>query len=573
MEAVVEETLNFVECPRKKEIEEKCRMVELKKLLISYGLKDFSIADRDCAEMLVYYILRQDRPSAMQDALHVVSFYSHLSRMNAHLFRAKYLAEANREAELVELVKSLPSSEAVVLTERFVRYAQLVLSSIFPKTSKIIYSKAACVAIRLRLKLNSDDEFLEEDFRKLFSAIESISNLQVEFDEFLSVEEYSFASFRKEILTRYLNNGFTKSEKNESTDVLDDEEEANQALFSRSAERKQGKSNALKCKSLCRLAELLNIQREEFSFELTSKAIADGKPTDAIAICKELYEIIDGSEAGLMLMKVVRLLCDHFKHAENCGETMVKVGSEIHELAQLALLSSPGDQLADCLQLCRVTHSILDALNQCESGAYMSTVDCITAPTDISQELSWFDDLYVEDGLVLDSQKILPQLFIIASDCQPCVNQCSAKFSHSRFQCILQPLPAALASPFGTLSDAVSYLRDSNQVELACRVAMESVSLTMEYMNSRPTCLSNTDEASLLLPNLRRTVTDIHEMTVAALHKIFVCKRPDICLAFAYVCSLPKKVAFDCLASLTKSAGLKYKRVGYIAQVGCDTLL
>lgn len=568
MESVVEETLNFDGCPKKKEIQEKCRMVEFRKLLISYGLRNFSITDRDCAEMLVYYVLSQDRPLAMHDALHVVAFYSHLNRAGVFLFRAKFLVETGREAEMVELVKNLPSSEAAELCERFVRYAQIVLSSTFPKSLKILYSTAACVVIRLLRKLNSEDEWLQEDYGKLYSAFEGVSKLQVEFDKFLSVEEYASTCFRQEFFKRCLRNGFAKSKENVS-----DDEKADQDLLLQGSERKQGRSNGHKCKSIYRLAMLLNIQREELSFELASKAIAEGKPGDAIAICKELVETVGGSEAGLVLMKVVHLLCNYFKHATDCGEMLAKVGSEIHELAQLALLHVPGDLLVDCLQLCRSTNLAFAAWNQCESGAYMSTIDYHTAPSFSSQELSCVDDLFVEDGLVLDSNKILPHLFTIASECLPCVKQRSPKFLHSRLQCTLQPPLATLASLFGTLSDIVNYLRDSAQVELACRVAMESVTLTMEYMASHPTCLSNSGEASLLLPNLGKLVSAVREMTVGALHKIFVSQRPDLCLAFAYVCSLPKQVAFDCLGSLTKSAGLQYKRVGFIAQVGCDTSL
>lgn len=571
LETVVEETLSFDECPKKKEIQEKCRMVEFRKLLISYGLRNFSITDRDCAETLVYYILRQDLPSAVKDALHVVAFYSHLNRAGVYLFRAKFLVECGREAELVELVKSLPSSEAAELSKRFVRYAQIVLSSTFPKSLKISYSTAACVVIRLLLKLNSEDEWIQDDYGKLFSAFEGISNLQVEFDEFLSVEEYASECFRKEFLVRCLRNGFAKGKENVS-----DDEKTDRDLLLRGAERKRGKSDGRKCKSVRRLAELLNIQREELGFELASKAIAEGKPADAIAICKELVETVGGSEAGLVLMKVVHLLCNHFKHATtDCGEMMsADVSSEIHELAQLALLSVPGDQLVDCLQLCRTTHLVSAAWNQCESGAYMSTVDCLTAPSSGSaQELSCVNDLFVEDGLVLDSRKILPQLFTVASDCLPSVRHRGPKFLHGRLQCTSQPPLATLASLFGTLSDVVDYLRDSAQVELACRVAAESIALTMEYMASHPTCLSNSDEASLLLPNSGKLVNAIREMTVGALHKIFVCQRPDLGLAFAYVCSLPKQVVIDCLGSLTKSAGLQYKRVGFIAQVGCDVLL
>ena len=47
-------------------------------------------------QTLLYYILKQDRPSALQDAARVVDTFSNLTMTQAHLFRARFLVENQR---------------------------------------------------------------------------------------------------------------------------------------------------------------------------------------------------------------------------------------------------------------------------------------------------------------------------------------------------------------------------------------------------------------------------------------------------------------------------------------------
>ena len=59
-------------------------------------------------QTLLYYILKQDRPSALQDAARVVDTFSNLTMTQAHLFRARFLVENQRVSRMFALDTHVP---------------------------------------------------------------------------------------------------------------------------------------------------------------------------------------------------------------------------------------------------------------------------------------------------------------------------------------------------------------------------------------------------------------------------------------------------------------------------------
>ena len=70
-------------------------MVRLRGMLIDYELRQFNMSDARAARRLVFYILSQDRDTALRDALAVVSAYD-LPEDTAYFFRIKQLVGKNR---------------------------------------------------------------------------------------------------------------------------------------------------------------------------------------------------------------------------------------------------------------------------------------------------------------------------------------------------------------------------------------------------------------------------------------------------------------------------------------------
>ena len=70
--------------------------MELRQLLTSYDMRHYDVSVTDSAEMLLQYILKQDRETALEDGLHVVAVYDHLNRHHAYIYRLTFLVQANR---------------------------------------------------------------------------------------------------------------------------------------------------------------------------------------------------------------------------------------------------------------------------------------------------------------------------------------------------------------------------------------------------------------------------------------------------------------------------------------------
>ncbi|KAJ3146968.1 Kinetochore-associated protein 1 [Geranomyces michiganensis] len=100
---------------RNDELREQYRLLKLKRMLVSYGIKTFNIADKNLAKSLPPRILsRLDFVHAMKDALQVVSAYHHLSKMEAYGIRLVNLFEAgliDRALRLLRTGEEEPSTD------------------------------------------------------------------------------------------------------------------------------------------------------------------------------------------------------------------------------------------------------------------------------------------------------------------------------------------------------------------------------------------------------------------------------------------------------------------------------
>lgn len=571
MEMVVKETLAMADCPRAKEIEEKCRMVELEKLLVTYGLRDVSLADRYSAENLACYILSQDQSSAVEDALHVASFYSHLDEMHVYLLRAKFLVERRRPDELRQLFDGLAPPVAIKLGERFLTSCQLALSSFLSKSENAVYTQACCDVVRVLLKLHAGDVEQRDAYKKILGVMESICSLQQEFGEYPSVEEYGSEKYRTECLKRYVGKVFGECGKHDvKGDGATDGNKREEEVPPWNPERKRGRSNRSPHSSLYRLAELLKVPREDVCLELATVAIDRYDTATAISICNEIRETVPDVRAGPVLMTVAHKLSAVALDAER-SKRFPNLASEVHDLAQMAASSVPSALLLESLELHRITRIAAATWNQCESGDYQSAVNSVGRASGDALTLPDVDDIYVEDGLVLDSARVLPLVGAIDFNSLLHLRQSRSMFLQNWVWTSPEALSETLVSLFSATWNVIDYLRDNAQVELALGFAMESVALATEFLASRPTILERSNDentlASTLLGNIGKLVNGVQEMLVATLQKVFLCRHPDLPMAMACLCSLPKQVSIDCLKNLAKMAGCQYKRAGYVAQV------
>ncbi|KAJ1974608.1 hypothetical protein H4R35_003528, partial [Dimargaris xerosporica] len=90
------------------ELREQYRLMQLRKMLLTYGIRIFNISNMALAKGLVKYITAQvDVPTAITDALQVVRAYHHLRATDAyvwHLQRLAWVGATNRMAAVVDLL-------------------------------------------------------------------------------------------------------------------------------------------------------------------------------------------------------------------------------------------------------------------------------------------------------------------------------------------------------------------------------------------------------------------------------------------------------------------------------------
>ncbi|KAJ3169831.1 hypothetical protein HDU88_000470 [Geranomyces variabilis] len=92
---------------RNDELREQYRLLKLKRMLVSYGISTFNIADKNLAKSLLPRILsRLDFEHAIKDAFQVVSAYHHLSKMEAYRIRLINLFEAGLADRALSLLRT-----------------------------------------------------------------------------------------------------------------------------------------------------------------------------------------------------------------------------------------------------------------------------------------------------------------------------------------------------------------------------------------------------------------------------------------------------------------------------------
>ncbi|KAJ1967885.1 hypothetical protein IWQ62_001575 [Dispira parvispora] len=109
VDQVVRDTLELVHDLRQgDEIREQYRLMRLRKMLLTYGIKTFNISNMSLAKSLVQYITSQvDIPTAMSDALQVVRAYHHLHASEAYLLRLQTLVNRGTADQVRSLLASM----------------------------------------------------------------------------------------------------------------------------------------------------------------------------------------------------------------------------------------------------------------------------------------------------------------------------------------------------------------------------------------------------------------------------------------------------------------------------------
>ncbi|XP_055003444.1 kinetochore-associated protein 1 [Sorex araneus] len=543
--------------PKVKLLQESYKLMEMKKLLRGYGIREVNLLSKEIMRV-IRYILKQDVPSSLEDALKVAQAYM-LSDEEIYSLRVIDLIDKGQGEDCVLLLRSLPPGPAAQTAERVILWARLALQeepdhSQEDRAWRVSVAKTSVDILKILCDIQKDNLQKKDESEELLRLFTAVSSLQEDFAVFLPFGEYSDGSLVAELRRRCI--------------------EAHSA-----PQEKRGAGGCAEAQ-LHRQALALQLTPQELEAELALQALASRNVTAALEKCRDLFKYHCGPHTGKVLFdacwRFCQMLADGVPVTAPAG---LNLSSEIHELAcQAATICGP-EILLDALELCKYTLTVVELSRQCQmddSGILMKA--SLGTHKDPYEEWS-YSSFFSEDGIVLEPQVVLPVTYELIAALIPlaeskrhlldsmCLPYCSISEGKSFISPVINSISALLQN-----------LQESSQWQLALRFIIGSFAVCHQHS------VSNFMDASLsvklfgeaasvkskhLVMGLKeKAVTFIRDCATKVLHKVFNCRLVDLNLALGYCTLLPQKEVFENLWKLIDKAWQNYDKVLAISLVG-----
>ncbi|XP_019833576.2 kinetochore-associated protein 1 isoform X1 [Bos indicus] len=555
--------------PKVKLLQESYKLMEMKKLLRGYGIREVNLLNKEIMRV-VRYILKQDVPSALEDALKVAEAYM-LPKDEIYSLRIIDLIDREQGEDCVLLLRSLPLAEAKKTAERVIIWARLALQE-EPDTSnedkawRLSVAKTSVDILKILCNSQKDNLQKKDEWEETLKQFKTVASLQENFEVFLSFEDYSKSSLVAELREQHIKAHQVAQAKHKPW---------------RPAEPRATEEQRLSTESkLHRQALTLQVSRQQLEAELTLRALSDGNVEAALRKCRDLFKYHCNTDTGQFLF----LMCQKLCHMLASGVPMtVPVGlnlpSEIHDLAcQAATICSP-DFVLDALELCKYTLMAVELSRQCQmDDCGILTKTSFGTHKDPYEEWSYCD-FFSEDGIVLESQMVLPVIYELISSLVPLAE--SKRYpldSVSLPYCFTSEGDSLMLPVINSISALLQNLQESSQWELALKFVIGSFGTCLQhsvssFMNAS---LSEKLFEEAPLVKSRHVVMELKEKAVmfirgnatTLLYKVFNCRLVDLDLALGYCTLLPQKEVFENLWKLTDKAWQNYDKILAISLVG-----
>ncbi|XP_016074523.1 PREDICTED: kinetochore-associated protein 1 isoform X2 [Miniopterus natalensis] len=555
--------------PKVKLLQESYKLMEMKKLLRGYGIREVNLLNKEIMRV-VRYILKQDVPSSLEDALKVAQAYL-LSDDEIYSLRIIDLIDRDQSEDCALLLRSLPPAEAKRTAERVIIWARLALQeepdhSKEDKAWRTSVVRTSVDILKVLCDIQKDNLQKKDECEETLSLFKAVASLQENFEVFLSFGDYSNRSLVAELREQYIK-----------------AQEAAQAKYKPrdTAGPAAAKEKSLSTESkLHRQALALQVSRQELEAELTLRALNDGNVGVALKKCRDLFKYHCNADTGKLLFLTCQKLCQML--ANDVPMTTVaglSLPSEIHDLAcQAATICSP-DFLLDALELCKYTLTAVELSRQCQmddGGILMKT--SFGTHKDPYEEWS-YSNFFSEDGIVLESQMVLPVIYeLISSLVPPAESKRHPLHSISLPYCSISEGDSLILPSINSISALLQSLQESSQWELALRFVVHSFGTCLQYSVSSfmNASLSEKLFGEATLVKSRKVIMALKEKAVpfirgnatTLLHKVFNCRLVDLDLALGYCTLLPQKEVFENLWKLIDKAWQNYDKILAISLVG-----
>ncbi|XP_056274414.1 kinetochore-associated protein 1 isoform X3 [Pseudoliparis swirei] len=568
--------------PKQELLKESYRLMEIRKLLRAYGIRNFNLSNSTKIMMLIRYILKQDLPMSLEDSLTLAEAYKLPTLQINYLYLIMLIGQSKME-ESMTVLKKLSSAEAECVIKRLTSWARLQLEdkahiSDEHKKHQMVIAQVMVEALKYLSIIQKHDALESMECENNLNMFKAIAHLQEDFDVFFTPSNYEDPNFRKQIqehhITAYENTHGRRSSKRKATTtpvVANDPD---------------GKIKTISTEAgLRRLGRQLQRTEQELWSDLALRALGVGKVDKALKILSELYEHHYNTCTGKVLFTAAKTLCQMLEtDVPMVLPEDMDLPAVIHELACQAITACHSDLLLDCLELCKCTRIAMDVYHQCQlSDNYGFIAKDSTLETEKDPHSQWtFQDVFSEDCLVLDPLSALPVQYEITNcllpvsldtklyplDCS-CLVHCSFEDGSN----YLRPL-------LGPLANMLQMLQECSQLELALRVLVNSYGSCLQHVTSNFMDMSlsvqlyDTQEIKkykVCLNNLRKTTTvSLNTVAVALLNKVFNWRMVDCDLALGLCTLLSKAEVFKILWKVIDNTWQNYDKILAVARIGAD---
>ncbi|KAJ3604724.1 hypothetical protein NHX12_029463 [Muraenolepis orangiensis] len=585
VEKLVQQYLEM-EGPKQKLLKESFHLMEIRKLLRGYGIRNFNLSNNTQVMALIRYILRQNLSSSLEDSLKLADTYELPSSQIYYLHLIELVAQGKTEA-CMSLLKGLSPGETECVVGRLTTWARLQLEdkehvSEEHKKHQMVIAQVMVEALKYLHIIQKEDTLKSMECENNLVMFKAIAHLQEDFDVFFTPTNYGDPKVRQQIqehhITAYENTRGRRQPAGGGGQLPDNAPTV--------ANDPDGKTKTISTQAgLRRLGRQLQRTEQELWSDLALRALGVGMVDKALKILSELYEHHSNPGTGKVLFTAAQRLCQMLE----ADTPMVLPDSTdlpalIHHLACQAITVCHPDLLLDCLELCKSTRIAMDVYHQCqfsENYGFIAKDQTLEAEMDPYSQWS-FQDLFNEDCIVLDEVSVLPVQYEITNallpispdvklyplDCS-CLSHCSFEDGSN----YLRPL-------LGPVDNMLQMLQECSQLELALRVLVNSYGSCLQHVTSNimdfnlskqlydTGCLYQHN--TLLKEVWKTSEATLNKVAVVLLNKVFNWRVLDCDLAVGLCTLLSKTEVFKLLWKVVDNTWQNYDKIRAVAVVGAQ---
>ncbi|KAM3867492.1 kinetochore-associated protein 1 [Diretmus argenteus] len=579
VEKLVQEYLEM-EGPTQHLLKESYSVMEMRKLLRRYGIRNLNVSNNTEVITLIRYILKQDLPLSLEDSLKLAEAYKLPASQINYLYLIQLIGQGKTEA-CMTVLKQLSSAEAECVIERLTTWARLQLEdkdhiSDEHKKHQMVIAQVMVDTLKFLHIIQKYDALKSMECENSLIMFKTIADLQEDFDIFFTPSNYEDPKVRKQMqehhIAAYEKTRGCRTSKGKVT------------VTPTVANDPDGKTKTISTEAgLRRLGRRLQRTEQELWSDLALRALRVGKVDKALKILSELYEHHCNPSTGKVLFTAAQRLCQMLEaDVPMVLSDEMDLPAVIHNLACQAVTLCHSDLLLDCLELSKSTRTAMDVYHQCQlSDNYGFIAKDLTLEAEKDPYTQWsFQDVFNEDCIVLDPVSVLPVQYEITNSLLPippdtklypldcsCLSHCSFEDGSN----YLKPL-------LGPLANMLQMLQECSQLELALRVLVNSYGSCLQHVTSNIMDLKlgtqlhdkqALKQYNTCLNDLRKTtISSLNTVAVALLNKVYNWRVVDCDLAIGLCTLLTKAEVFKTLWKVIDNTWQNYDKILAVARIG-----